>query len=376
MHEFRARNEPVVNAGGGVFNAIAGRGLQPGRGAPSAQHRGRRLAAPLRRALRRAAPHARPQVDDALVSDPSGVVRQFLPIVDRPHLERLVEGLESIQRIHRDIDEYGKLREMLVGVVEARKRYHDAALQHAGLTWLRAAWASDDAAQRSGRRMRRCARPSPRRGRPRPTKRPPTPRRGRPPRAGRAAAVASGRGGAGGGARQRDADAAQHEQERAARELRQAEERLQRSESSVASARQTLRLRRRAPARGSPSCAIVARMRWARCPTRSGGLEAGHRRAGRPAVGRRPAQRVGRDRRRACPRWRRMCSASIQATAHGNSRQESSATRAPSMRRRRAALQSARQALWARWDRMIQRWPGDMGRDARRASRARWRCRR
>ena len=61
------------------------------------------------------------QVDDALVSDPSGVVRQFLPVVDRPHLERLVEGLESIQRIHRDIEEYGKLRDMLLGVMQHPK---------------------------------------------------------------------------------------------------------------------------------------------------------------------------------------------------------------------------------------------------------------
>ncbi len=79
------------------------------------------------------------KVDDALVSDPSGVVRHFLPIVDRPHLERLVEGLEGIQRIHRDIDEYGKLSAMLGGVVEARRKYHDAALTHGGMTWLRGA---------------------------------------------------------------------------------------------------------------------------------------------------------------------------------------------------------------------------------------------
>ena len=85
------------------------------------------------------------KVDDALVSDPSGVVRQFLPVVDRPHLERLVEGLESIQRIHRDIEEYGKLRAMLGGVVEARKKYHDAVLPHGGMAWLQTAWADDDA---------------------------------------------------------------------------------------------------------------------------------------------------------------------------------------------------------------------------------------
>ena len=82
--------------------------------------------------------------------DPSGVVREFLPIVDRPHLERLVEGLEGIQRIHRDIDEYGKLRQMLEGVVEARNVYHDAALQHAGLAWQRASWANDDALRALG----------------------------------------------------------------------------------------------------------------------------------------------------------------------------------------------------------------------------------
>ena len=113
-------NEALVNAGGGVFNAtqvedynrLVARRLLNIEGADW-QRRYEALYDVLHRMLGL-------KVDDELVSDPSGVVRQFLPVVDRPHLERLVEGLESIQRIHRDIEEYGKLRDMLLGVVEAR----------------------------------------------------------------------------------------------------------------------------------------------------------------------------------------------------------------------------------------------------------------
>jgi energy-coupling factor transporter ATP-binding protein EcfA2 len=84
------------------------------------------------------------RVDDALVADPSSVVRQFLPVVDRPHLERLVEGLEGIQRIHRDIEEYEKLMTTMGQIVEARRKYHTTVTQHGALAWLRAAWADDD----------------------------------------------------------------------------------------------------------------------------------------------------------------------------------------------------------------------------------------
>src|SRR6476646_4733480 len=241
MQDFRARNETFVNTGGAVYNAtqaedynrLVARRLLNIEGADW-QRRYDALYDVLHRMLGL-------RVDDGLVADPSGVVREFLPIVDRPHLERLVEGLEGIQRIHRDIDEYGKLRQMLEGVVEARKRYHDAALQHAGLAWLRASWSNDDALRALGQADEAL-------------------------REGESAA------------RQAEADeeaayaeeqgvrhelesvqqlhqgdvvqavsranetltAAQHDQDRAARELRQAEERLQRSESSVASARQTL----------------------------------------------------------------------------------------------------------------------------------------
>src|SRR6185437_3875682 len=142
MPEFRAANDALVTAAGsasgdGVFNAsqaedynrLVARRLLNIEGADW-QRRYEALYDVLHRMLGL-------KVDDALVSDPSGVVRHFLPIVDRPHLERLVEGLEGIQRIHRDIDEYGKLSAMLGGVVEARRKYHDAALAHGGMTWLR-----------------------------------------------------------------------------------------------------------------------------------------------------------------------------------------------------------------------------------------------
>ncbi len=84
------------------------------------------------------------RVDDALVADPSSVVRQFLPIVDRPHLERLVEGLEGIQRIHRDIEEYEKLSSSLGAVVTARQQYHTTVVHYGAMAWLRSSWADDD----------------------------------------------------------------------------------------------------------------------------------------------------------------------------------------------------------------------------------------
>src|SRR5258708_36723648 len=147
MAEFRAANETLLNGGGALFNAtqaedynrLVARRLLNIEGADW-QRRYDALYDVLHRMLGL-------KVDDTLVSDPSGIVRQFLPVVDRPHLERLVEGLESIQRIHRDIEEYQKLHTTLAGVVEQRKEYHKAVLQHAALSWLRTSWSADDAAQ-------------------------------------------------------------------------------------------------------------------------------------------------------------------------------------------------------------------------------------
>ncbi len=85
------------------------------------------------------------RVDDALVADPSSVVRQFLPIIDRPHLERLVDGLEGIQRIHRDIEEYEKLHTALSAVEEARRKYHNTITQFGALAWLKSSWEAEDA---------------------------------------------------------------------------------------------------------------------------------------------------------------------------------------------------------------------------------------
>ena len=180
MPEFRAANDTYVNIGGAVFNASQGedynrlvaRRLLNIEGADW-QRRYEALYDVLHRMLGL-------RVDDALVSDPSGVVRQFLPIVDRPHLERLVEGLESIQRIHHDIEEYGRLRATLAGVVEARKKYHEAVLHHASLSWLRSAWPDDDATSALARPRRRYVRRNQRRGRPRLRKSRPTPRKPRP----------------------------------------------------------------------------------------------------------------------------------------------------------------------------------------------------
>src|SRR5579871_4216094 len=145
--EFKKANEALANAGGDIFpasqvedyNRCVARRLLNIEGADW-QRRYDALYDVLHRVLGL-------RVDDALVADPSSVVRQFLPVVDRPHLERLVEGLEGIQRIHRDIEEYEKLRATLAGVVEARRKYHDAALHHAALSWLRTEWAANDAAQ-------------------------------------------------------------------------------------------------------------------------------------------------------------------------------------------------------------------------------------
>ena len=142
--EFKKANDTLVNRGGEIFssaqvedyNRAVARRLLNIEGADW-QRRYDALYDVLHRVLGL-------KVDDALVADPSSVVRQFLPVVDRPHLERLVEGLEGIQRIHRDIEEYEKLSTNLAQIVEARRRYHTTVVQHGALAWLRAAWADED----------------------------------------------------------------------------------------------------------------------------------------------------------------------------------------------------------------------------------------
>jgi hypothetical protein len=361
--EFRARNEALVNAGGFVFNGtqvedynrIVARRLLNIEGADW-QRRYDALYDVLHRMLGL-------KVDDALVADPSGVVREFLPIVDRPHLERLVEGLEGIQRIHRDIDEYQNLREMLLGVVEARKRYHEAVLQHAGLTWLRAAWAHDDAmaglgqadeALREGESAARAA------------------------EADEEAAYAEE------SAARRELEAVQqlhqgdvvqavaranetlqsvqHEQDRAARELRTSEERLQRSESSVAAARLSL------DAELESARARLAEMRD-RATGALGALPSALADAWEQLMAA-PGEQDKADALHAA--WvaadgtlagfdvhaKRIQSAEGEvASAHQAERDARSQHEAAAR-----SVQTARQALWARWDKMVQRWPGDLGR--------------
>lgn len=145
--DFKRQNESLVTAGGDIFtaaqvedyNRCVARRLLNIEGSDW-QRRYDALYDVLHRVLGL-------KVDDALVSDPSSVVRQFLPVVDRPHLERLVEGLEGIQRIHRDIEEYEKLQSTMATVAEARRKYHGTVVQYGALAWLRSAWADDDKAK-------------------------------------------------------------------------------------------------------------------------------------------------------------------------------------------------------------------------------------
>ncbi len=144
FQEFKSANGTLVNKGGEIFpsaqveeyNRAVARRLLNIEGADW-QRRYDALYDVLHRVMGL-------KVDDALVTDPSSVVRQFLPVVDRPHLERLVEGLEGIQRIHRDIEEYEKLSTGMAAIVEARRKYHTTVVQHGALAWLRAAWADED----------------------------------------------------------------------------------------------------------------------------------------------------------------------------------------------------------------------------------------
>ncbi|HEU0026615.1 MAG TPA: ATP-binding protein, partial [Ktedonobacterales bacterium] len=365
MQDFRARNETLMNAsaGGGVFNAtqledynrMVARRLLNIEGADW-QRRYEALYDVLHRMLGL-------KVDDALVADPSGVVREFLPVVDRPHLERLVEGLEGIQRIHRDIDEYARLRATLAGVVEARRAYHDAALRHAALTWLRAAWESDDGAQALAKAEERLHEAE---------------------SSARQAEAAEESAYAEESSARRELEAlqqlhqgevvqavgranealetAQFEQDRAAREQRIAAERLQRSETSLAAARQALEqevsgarvrlteLRARASkALGAlPAELDVAWERMVAQPAEQPLADALHAAwvAGDATLGaldiharriREAAARAGETR---------------QIEREAKTQQDAAAR----------ALQTARQAMWHRWDKMSQRWPEGLGR--------------
>ena len=362
MAEFRARNESLATNGGAIFNAtqaedynrLVARRLLNIEGSDW-QRRYDALYDVLHRMLGL-------RVDDTLVSDPSGVVRQFLPVVDRPHLERMVEGLEGIQRIHRDIEEYTRLRATLAGVVEARRRYHEAVLHHAGMAWLRTTWAHDDATRalaKSDETLREAESVA------------------RQAEADEEAAYEEE------SAARRELvavqqlhqgevvvavsrandvlESARHEQERAARELRQAEERLQRAETSVASARQSLdseeeaararlaELRERAfralgalptplseawerlaAAPGDQTLADALHANWVTVHGTLDALET-------------HAQRIVEA---------RTAKASIQQSERDARAQHEAAVK---------ALQNARQALWARWDKMLHRWPDGLG---------------
>jgi DNA repair exonuclease SbcCD ATPase subunit len=362
MPEFRERNGALVAAGGVVFNAaqaedynrLVARRLLNIEGADW-QRRYDALYDVLHRMLGL-------KVDDTLVADPSGVVRQFLPVVDRPHLERLVEGLEGIQRIHRDIEEYGKLRTTLAGVVEARRHYHEAVLHHAALTWLRTAWSADDATQALAAvdQVLRDAESSARQA-----------------EADEEAAYAAEK------AARHELDAlqqlhqgdivqavtraneslanAQRDQDRAARELRQAAERLQRSEASVAAAQQSvaherqeaaarladLRARAQAALGAMPpglsatwdTLAAATEDQAAADALHAAWSAADAELAGLAALAARLDERVA---------------------AHAAARQSERDARAQHDAQTQA-VQTARQALWARWDRMVKRWPEGAG---------------
>ena len=358
MPEFRSINDALINKGGALFtasqcedyNRLVARRLLNIEGADW-QRRYEALYDVLHRMLGL-------RVDDALVSDPSGVVRQFLPIVDRPHLERLVEGLESIQRIHHDIDEYAKLRATLSGVVQARTKYHEAVLQHAALSWLRSAWLSDDAgrelavAEEAVREAERISRQA---------------------EAEEEAAYAEET------AARRELESlqqlhqgevvqavaranetltiAQHSQDRAARELRQATERLQRSEEAVSAARHSLDTEHEAANQrlrelyergkgalgtlpeelnsawqtvmaepGNQALADALHAGWISADGQLSQLEVHVKRIQQATDAASAARQVARD---------------------AGSQHESTSR----------SVQTARQALWSRWDRMIKRWP-------------------
>ncbi|MBF6591135.1 MAG: hypothetical protein IVW57_11500, partial [Ktedonobacterales bacterium] len=363
MQDFRARNESFVAGGGAILNAtqaedynrLVARRLLNIEGADW-QRRYEALYDVLHRMLGL-------RVDDGLVADPSGVVRQFLPVVDRPHLERLVEGLESIQRIHRDIDEYGKLRATLAGVVEARKKYHEAVLSNAALGWLRTAWQSDEEAQALAacEAALREAESSARQA-----------------EGEEEAAYAEE------GAARRELEAlqqlhqgevvqavaranealtsAQHDQDYVARELRTAEERLRRAETSVSSAHTSLsaeeerararltELRARA-SRALGALPSATEEAWARLSASP---------ADQPLADALHAAWVALDGSLGMlqEQAKRIEETTAALSSARQSERDARAQHEATVR----AVQTARQALWKRWDTMVQRWPVGLGR--------------
>ena len=363
MQDFRARNDSFSAAGGAVFNAsqaeeynrLVARRLLNIEGSDW-QRRYEALYDVLHRMLGL-------KVDDALVADPSGVVREFLPVVDRPHLERLVDGLEGIQRIHRDIDEYARLRATLAGVVEARRQYHDAALKHAALVWLRAAWESDDGARALAAAEER--------------------QREAESNARQAEVAEEAAYGEESAARREleslqqlhqgevvqavaraneGLQAAQFEQDRAARELRAAEDRLKRSESSLTTARQSMEQE-----------VSGARVRLTELRGRGeralGALPSGLSDAWEQMMAQ-PGEQPLADALHAA--WVSADAALAGLEMHAQRiREAADETKTARQTEREAraqheaaarALQSSRQALWARWDKLSQRWPEGLGR--------------
>jgi hypothetical protein len=362
MTEFRERNSATINNGGTVFNAaqaedynrLVARRLLNIEGSDW-QRRYDALYDVLHRMLGL-------KVDDALVADPSGVVRQFLPVVDRPHLERLVEGLESIQRIHRDIEEYGKVRATLAGVVEARRRYHESVIHLAALNWLQASWATDDASQALGAadQAHREAESAARQAE-------------ADEETGYAEELAA--------RRELEAlqqlhqgdivqavaranaslESAQRDQDRAARDRRQAEDRLRRSEESLAVSRQSIGqeeheaaarigdLRQRA-AKALGDLPPALSVAWAAL-TRSLGdhaaADALH--AAWQAVDA-ELESLGKH----------VAKLDERAHATAQARQKERDARAQH-EAHQASVQAARQGLWTRWDRMVKRWPDAAG---------------
>ncbi|HEY7984792.1 MAG TPA: ATP-binding protein, partial [Ktedonobacterales bacterium] len=362
MPEFRERNAAAINGGGTVFNAaqaedynrLVARRLLNIEGSDW-QRRYDALYDVLHRMLGL-------KVDDALVADPSGVVRQFLPVVDRPHLERLVEGLESIQRIHRDIEEYGKVRATLAGVVEARRHYHEAVIHHAALTWLQASWATEDAAQaltaadqtqREAESLARQAEAD--------------------EEAGYAEELAA----------RRELEslqqlhqgdivqavaranetlgAAQRDQDRAARDLRQADERLRRGEESLAVTRQSIGQEEQEAAARIADLRQRAEKALGDLPPALGAAWEALMRA----LGDQAAADALHHAWLAVDGELESLGAHIvrldeRARVTAQARQQERDARAQH-EAQLASVQAARQGLWARWDRMVKRWPDAAG---------------
>ena len=155
--------------------------------------------------------------------------------------------------------------------------------------------------------------------------------------------------------------AAQHNQDRAARDLRQAEERLNRSESAVAAARHSLdaehtsSVTRLAELRDRAATALGAlpdplRLAWERLiadATDQSLADALHA-AWTAADGELAALEA---------HVKRIEAAAATTTSARQHERDSHAQHEAAQR----AVQSARQALWTRWDKMVQRWPAGVG---------------